>query len=172
MPARVTFDANRISIACRKFWPFLIFGGIWLVLWSLGGVIAFSEMIRHKSGPPGGVLAAAIVAWALADLCVAIFWLWFAFGREVITISEGKLVVRNEILGHGRNKTFPLPHVTKLRASGLFGSLYTWSGMFKIYGLSEGVIAFECDGRTHRFGKLLDENEAQEIVRELRNRIG
>jgi len=100
------------------------------------------------------------------------FWLWFAFGKEVIAVSEGELLPRIEILGRGRNKTFPLARIRNLRASGLFGSLYNWSGMLRIYGLSDGVIAFECDGRTYRFGKLLEENEAQEIVRELRNRIG
>ena len=172
MSSRIKLDGNRISIASRKFWPFLIFGGIWLVVWSLGGILAFAEMIGHKSGPPWGVLAAAIVAWVIADLCVAVFWLWFAFGKEVITVSEGELLLRYEILGRGRNKTFPLAQVTNLRASGLFGSLNTWSGMLRIYGLTDGVIAYECDGRTYRFGRLLEENEAQEIVRELRNRIG
>jgi len=38
--------------------------------------------------------------------------------------------------------------------------------------LSGGVIAFDCDGQTHRFGKLLEEDEAQEIIKQLRSRIG
>ena len=33
-------------------------------------------------------------------------------------------------------------------------------------------IAFDCDGQTHRFGKLLEEDEAKEIVKHLRSRIG
>lgn len=125
-----------------------------------------------QPGSPWGVLLAAIIGWAAVGLCVAFFWLWFAFGKEVVTTIENKLVLRNEILGHGRSKVFSLARATNLRASGLFGSFFTWSGVFKIYGLSGGVIAFECDGQTHRFGKLLEEDEAQEIVKQLRSRIG
>ena len=57
-----------------------------------------------------------------------------------------------------------------LRAGGLFGSFFTWSTMLKVYGLSGGVIAFECGGRTDRSGKLPEENEALEIVRQLGGR--
>ena len=172
MSSRITVDGNRISITSRKVWPLLTFWGIWLAVWAVGGTTAFYSLILEKPGSPLGVLLAAIIGWAAVGLCVAFFWLWFAFSKEVVTTIENKLALRNEILGHGRSKVFSLARVTNLRASGLFGSFFTWSGMFKIYGLSGGVIAFECDGQTHRFGKLLEEDEAQEIVKQLRSRIG
>lgn len=169
--SRVVLDDNRISIASRKFWFFLIFWGIWLVIWIVGGVAALVALLHDKSQPRLAVLVAAFIAWAVAGLCVALFWLWFACGREVINVAEGKLILRNEILGRGRSEVFPLAQVSNLRACGLFGSFYTWSAMLQVYGLSGGMIAFECGGRTHRFGKLLEEGEASEIVKELRSRI-
>lgn len=171
MSSRITLDAKRISIASKKVWPLVIFWGIWLAIWTAGGITALCEVVLEKSGPSLGVLLAAIIGWAVVGLCVAFFWLWFAFGKEVVTIIEDQLILRNEILGRGRARVFPLAQVTDLRASGLFGSFFTWSAMLKIYGLSGGVIAFECEGRPHRFGKLLEEGEAQEIVKQLRSRI-
>lgn len=141
-------------------------------MWGLGGTVAVYEVLRDKSGPPLAFLSVWLIAWAVVGLGAALFWLWFAFGREVVTIIEGQLILRNEILGRGRTRVFPLPQVTNLRSSGLFGSFFTWSGMLKIYGLSGGVIAFECGGCPHRFGKLLEEDEAQEIVKQLRSRVG
>ena len=172
MSSRITVDGDRVSIASRKFWPLLIFWGIWLAIWTVGGITAFYSLVLEKLRSPLGVLLAAIIGWSAVALCVAFFWLWFAFGKEVVSTTEDKLILRNEILGHGRSKVFPLERVMNLRASGLFGSFFTWSGMFKIYALSGGVIAFDCDGQTHRFGKLLEEDEAQEIIKQLRSRIG
>ena len=149
----------------------MIFWGIWLGLWAVGGIAGFSGVILENSRPPLVILSVALIAWAAVGLWVASFWLWFAFGKEVITIAEGKLILRNEILGHGRSKEFPLARVKDLRASGLFGSFFAWSGVLKVYGLSGGVIAFEFEGGSHRFGKLLEEDEAREVVKELRNRI-
>lgn len=171
MSSRIIVDGNRIYIASKKVWPLVIFWGIWLVMWSVGGIAAFIEVMRDKPGPPLAFSSAFLIVWAVVGLGAALFWLWFAFGREIITVTEDKLTLRNEILGYGRDEVFPLARVTNLRASGLFGSFYTWSAMLKIYGLTGGVVAFECDGRTHRFGKLLEETEADEIVKQLRNQI-
>lgn len=172
MSSRITVDAKRISIASKKVWPLVIFWGIWLAIWAVSGITVLCGLVLEKFRPPLGSLLAAIIGWAAVGLGVAFFWLWFAFGKEVVTTTEENLILRNDILGRGRNRVFPLAQVTNLRAGGLFGSFFAWSGMLKIYGLSGGVIAFECDGRTHRFGKLLEEDEAQEIVKQLRSRIG
>jgi hypothetical protein len=109
-----------------------------------------------------------LVFWAAAGLWTAYVCLWMAFGRELVTVSYGNLILKMDILGYGRSKVFPVSQVLNLRASGLFGSfLQGWSGTWNAYGLSGGVIAFESGGKTHRFGIQLEEDEAQEVVAQL-----
>ncbi len=109
-----------------------------------------------------------LVFWGAAWLWTAYVWLWMAFGKELVTISYGNLVLRMDILGYGRSKVFPVSEVSNLRASGLFGSpLRGWSRAWDAYGLSGGVIAFDSGGKTHRFGVQLEEDEAQHVVAQL-----
>lgn len=103
------------------------------------------------------------------ELFVPYAWLWNAFGKEVVTVRVGTLVLKRDILGFGRSRVFPVSEISHLRASGLFGSSFLrgWAGGLNYWGLSGGVIVFESGGKTHRFGIHLEEDEARHVVEEL-----
>ncbi len=152
----------------------LIFLSIWFAFWTVGGVTAVLFLLHPDSGPPVLIMVFWLIVWAAAELSVAYIWLWSAFGKELVTVGNGNLVLKKDILGYGRAKVFPVSQVSNLRASGLFGSFlqgWGWSGMAKFYGLSGGVIAFESGGKTHRFGIQLEEDEARQVAAELANHL-
>ena len=161
----------QISIASKKIRAMLILLPVWLAGWTLGGILAFWQLMHADAEIPAIAMSLWLVAWAAGELGASYLWLWSAFGKEILTVSNGNLVLKTDILGHGKSKVFPVSQITNLRASGLFGSFHNWSGMAKFYGLSGGVIVFESEGRTFRFGKLLEEDEAQQVVYELANHL-
>jgi len=105
-----------------------------------------------------------LVFWAAAWLWAAYALLWNVFGKELVTVDSGNLVLKMDFLGYGRSKVFPVSQVSSLRASGLFGSDLQRSSATWAWGLGGGVITFESGGKTHRFGIQLEESEAQEVV--------
>lgn len=120
------------------------------------------------SGQPALFMVLWLVGWAFGELFVPYAWLWNAFGKEVVTVRVGTLVLKRDILGFGRSRVFPVSEISHLRASGLFGSfLLGWAGGLNYWGLSGGVIVFESGGKTHRFGIHLEEDEARQVVAEL-----
>ena len=165
--SRLTADGYQVSIASKKSWPTLLFLPLWLAGWTVvGGLVARS--LQHPDWPLSLFMVLWLVLWVAGGLRAAYAWLWMAFGKELVTVSYGNLVLKMDILGYGRSKIFPVSEVSNLRASGLFGSLLRgWSGARDPYGLSGGVIAFESGGKTHKFGIQLEEHEAQDVVARL-----
>jgi hypothetical protein len=113
-------------------------------------------------------MAVWLVLWAAGWLWTAYVWLWSAFGKEVVTVGYGDLILKRDILGCGRRRVFPVSEVSNLRARDLRGAApQRRSGPQSLFDLSGGVIAFDSGGQTHRFGIQLGDNEAQEVVARL-----
>jgi len=143
---------------------------IWFAGWTVGGVLAIRSLLHpgfFRPQPPDLFMAVWLVFWAAAEVWVAYALLWNAFGKELVTVGHGHLILKMDILGCGRSKVFPVSQVLNLSARGLFGSALQRSSRTWMWGLGGGVIAFESGGKTHRFGMWLEEEEAQEVVAQL-----
>lgn len=168
LTSRLTADGYQISIASKKNWWMLLFLPLWLAGWTQGGVLEIRSLLDPHSGQPALFMVLWLVLWAFAELFVAYAWLWNAFGKEVVTVRLGNLVLKRDILGFGRSRLFPVSEISHLRSSGLFGSFRLgWAGTLNFWGLSGGMIAFESGRKTHRFGIHLEEDEATQVVAEL-----
>jgi hypothetical protein len=166
-----TPDGYRMTIAVKKFWPFVIFWGLWLVIWLVSIVAVGVAMFdSSQDRPPIPVAILALFGMAILGGAISCVWLWMAFGKEVVTVSNGSLVLSKDVLGFSgfaRTRRFDVAQMQNLRSSGLFGSFRNWSGMLKFYGINGGVVAFESGGKTYRFGIQLEEDEARQVVQDL-----
>ncbi len=153
-----------IQIRTRKNWWLVAFLPVWWIGWTAGGIAIFVALILGN--PLGGSLFSVIwlIMWVFSWAFTAYAWLWNAFGREIVAIDSEGLSIKRDVFGIGPTKTLSPNDISKLRASGLFGNLYTWSGAMAYWGLSGGVIAFDLQGTTHRFGLQLEEQEAHAVV--------
>lgn len=174
MTSRPTADGYQISIASKKLWSALLFGPVMVVLWALGAVLVVGLQSKPGVRPPDLfsdlIMAFWWIFWAAWGLGVAYVWLWVAFGKELVTVRYGNLVLKKDILGFGRSKAFPVSSVSNLRASGPFGSRVVRC-QIDVYAFRGGVITFESGGKTHRFGIQLEEGEAREVVAQLAERL-
>jgi hypothetical protein len=174
MTNRITYleqgSTLEIRIPTRKLGGFLVFLPVWLAGWTAGGVAMLIALI--SGNPVGGIGFAVLwlVMWACGWLFTTYAWLWMAFGREIIRAGEGGvLTVKRDVFGLGSTKTFPIHAISDLRAAGLFGNPYSWSASMSHWGLSGGTVAFDHDGKTHRFGIHLEEDEARAVAERLRS---
>jgi hypothetical protein len=166
-----TPGGHRVTIAVKKFWPTVIFLGFWLAIWLASIVaIAWATVESPHDLPPFPVDVLVFLSMAVFGVVVLCCWLWQTFGREVVTVANGSLVLSKDVLGFSsfaRTRRFDIAQIQNLRASGLFGSFQNWSGMLKVYGINGGVVAFESGDKTHRFGIHLEEDEARQVVQDL-----
>lgn len=159
---------SEVRIAAARNWFVLLFLPVWLVGWTVGGIMVGLVQIRGGAPDWDGFIYIWLALWLIAAGLALYLWLWNAFGNEVVRIGGSALSLKRDILGLGVRRSFPITGVSNLRAAGLFGSLHSWSYGMAWYGLSPGVVAFEHEGKTHRFGIQLEEQEAHELVEALK----
>jgi hypothetical protein len=150
--------------APRHLWT-LVFLPIWLAFWTFGGFAAIRQFVSDPTSR--GFLGIWLIAWLVAELLASYVWLWMAFGKEIIAVWQGALSLKRDIGGWGRAKLLRLHECRNLRASGSFGSPFSFSESLRFWGVSGGTIAVDHQGRVIRFGIGLEETEAQAVVREL-----
>jgi hypothetical protein len=97
--------------------------------------------------------------------------LWNTFGSEVVWVTSRTLSVKRDLFGFGRTTAFSAESICNMRAVGVFGRPPVWSYNFALYGFGPGVVAFEQDRRTRRFGMQLEEGEARQLVERLRQHL-
>ncbi len=163
-----TVDGYQLTIPAKRYWVFRIFGTLWLVAW-WGSTVALIVASFHGGlqGAPVGLMILVLLVWIAFSALYSYWILWQIAGKEIITIGNGQMTIKRDLLGFGGTRAYPVAQIRNLRASGLFGSFYNWSGMMKFYGFNGGVVAFEYGDTTQRFGVHLEESEAHQVVENL-----
>lgn len=167
----------RIVIPVRRHLFIILFLGFWLLGWAFGEVMAGAALVCHAggvdcgpfhpTGPEGGAslfLLVWLLAWTVGGGAALLAWVWVAFGREIVTVTDRALTVRKDVLGRGREREHDMAHVRDLRVSLAPFNPWDPSGALRMWGVGGGTIAFDYGARTVRFGGGLDEAEARQIV--------
>jgi hypothetical protein len=157
--ATVVRDATglRITIPVKRSWLVSLFLTGWLGLWGVGGGTTLLRTLRGERGDDWFTLA-FLAIWAVGSVHGAYAWLWQLAGQEIVTVRPSSLVLRREIFGFGRSREFELRHVRDLRVTASSAGARVW-------GLATGPLAFGYGSRTYRFGGGVDEAEARDLVR-------
>jgi hypothetical protein len=97
---------------------------------------------RKSPGPstPRAFITLWLAGWLLGEVWAIYSWLWSGFGKEIVTIREGALSIRRDILGYGRTRSFPIGNVSNLRASGFFPSDSYWDNYLVQLKLAGGTV--------------------------------
>jgi hypothetical protein len=163
-------EGLEIVIPARRNLIALLFLGIWLAGWVTGELTALAELLAGSPKGPEGFLLLWLTLWTIAGALAAYTWLWMLVGKERILMGTSSLRMKRDILGLGRTRTFALFRIRNLRvASGPAGPRDAAAAL-RLAGLSGGLIAFEYEGKTLRFGLSLDPVEAQMIVERMKQR--
>jgi len=146
----------------RKWYPILLLS-IFIAAWVYGLI----SIVRQGHNKGGGLpLPYAVLAMNVGVGLVTYALFWQVLGREVIIVNGQWLKTRREIGRWGRTHEYMLAQIRDLRAAQGNEQPSFASGM------SGGTsIAFDYGAKTYRFGRDIDEAEAKEIVKTIKNRF-
>ena len=151
----------RIVIPAKRRWPQILGLLVFLVAW-IYGIISITRQHSNQEMPSNVSIAVMIVFSGLVFYTL----LWHLVGKEIVTVDGQWLKTRREIGRWGRTHEYMLAQIRDLRASQGHEQPRFSSGM------SGGTsIAFDYGAKTYRFAVELDEAEAKEIVRTIKNRF-
>lgn len=123
------------------------------------------EILSNPSPEPGMIVLVVVFAVLLMLLLAfSIIWLaWTLWGKEVVSIEREQLVVRYRIGPAKIERSYRLNQMEKLRLA------LERNPIVSI--MKGGNIAFDFQGKTHRFGWTLIEEDAEDLVDALRPRL-
>jgi hypothetical protein len=141
-------DGLRVSVKVKRDWWERLFYGFWLFGWTIGemavaGVLLSKTVVTVDDS----FLVVWLVGWTVAGSVVWGRWLWQMWGRRELLVGPTTLTLRNTVLGQSRSRAFDLARVSKVRG----------------VEAQQGV-AFDCDGKTYKFGGGLDQSTQQRLI--------
>jgi hypothetical protein len=130
--------------------------------------------------PPFFAVAPILIIWMAGFLFEGFDLLWQLVGREVVKIEDNRISIRHEVLGLGFTRTIPFAKIdavflSRYKSASLLYTLFhrgLWFFNFEHgrIGVNSGKTWF---GRinTVRFGSILDDSEAREIIAVIHKRF-
>jgi hypothetical protein len=137
----------------------------WLAAWLLCGVAFVLELIRTEDTAIRGFLAVVMGFWGYFLVRVGKIYFWRKIGREEITITEGKLTIRNAMGKAGKLQVFALETISDL------GTLpYNQKNIFQFmerafWSLGGETIGFKSGKKKIILGKQLPERDSRDLCR-------
>ncbi len=160
-----------ITVRASRNWFIIPFIGVWLTLWTFGGVAAFGQLF---SGEAQLFLAFWLVGWAVGWLFAASWLGWQLGGKLGVAVQAQAMTYHWAMPLVSRTKRYDAQQVKKLRAG---RSMWPWGGGFMnvsyppFFPTTQGSVQFDYGGRTMNLMPGLDEAEGQQIVDWLNQRL-
>ena len=154
----VSEEAEGVRISIPSKWSaIIVFLGVWLTFWTIGGVSAARSLQRHFNL----FLCFWLVGWTVGELAVTYAILYVIGGKEVIFANSETLTCKTQIFGLGLAKSYVVREMRNLRFQPATGA-----------GKSRRAsrIAFDYGAKTITFGADLDEVEAVALIGRIRQR--
>lgn len=161
-------EGLEIVIPARRNLAAVLFLGLWLIGWLMGALDAVARIGRDLTSDP--VLFIWLVVWLVGGSVAGFFWLWMLVGKERILMGSGTLSIKRDVAGLGFARRYGLSRIRNLRVMLRPTGPRDFGATARAIGLTGGAIAFECEGKTIRFGASLDEVEARAIVERMKQR--
>lgn len=111
-----------ITVRASRNWFIIPFIGVWLTLWTFGGVEAFGQLV---SGGAQLFLAVWLVGWAIGWLVAASCLGWQLGGKLRVAVQEQAMIYHWAMPFVSKTKRYDAQQVKKLRVG---RSMRPWGG--------------------------------------------
>jgi hypothetical protein len=156
-----------IRIKARRQVFALLFLPVWLTGWTVGGVVAISQVLHEFSL----FLCLWLCGWAVGWVFAAGTIAWMLMGAETVRVVGKDLELGTEIGPWKRNKLYQGAQLRDLRAAPANPlANFQMSGPF-MRQMQGGAVQFTYGARTVRLAAGLDEAEGKLIVERLKKAL-
>lgn len=178
-----TINGFEITIKSGNLGCLSIFLVVWLSGWTYGGYEAWKAFISLVTGAGKEPISILVIlfllvwlsGWFAGEVIVTYILLWGFFGREIITVHQGVMKVKNDIAGIGWTRTFNVNMIKDMMINVVttnkpFEVKADFRSEKKKFG-GIGLINFGYEGKTCRFCMSADKNDAEQVLTELKKAL-
>jgi hypothetical protein len=138
---------------------------IWIVLWTIGGLIVVSQLFKDYSREEKLFLGVWVCFWIYFEHLTVHAWLWKKFGIEKIVINKENMSYSRKIKSYGKVQTFNKASIIDLRPAQESDKSIITSLNNSYWNIGGEKIAFNYNSKEIRIGLKLDKKETPEILK-------
>lgn len=143
----------------------------WLILWSVGGLIVLSQYFLLTDPNTKIAIIVWLCFWLYFEWKILNAYLWRRAGKEIIKIRENKLQYKRDISGKGKVKTYATDYIKDLRITEPKENSFFESLNNSYWVIAGEKLAFDYYGTEIKLGIQLDDKEAKELLKVIKNVI-
>lgn len=144
---------------------------VWLLAWSVCGVIVFANYFTLTDQNSKLFIIIYLSFWLYFEISIARAYAWKRWGKEKLWIKNGVLHYQREVNKRGKIQEYNLDLVSKLRLIELKATRFanTINQSFWVKGGER--LEFTSQSKTVRLGMQLSDDEAQTVLKEVNHFI-
>lgn len=141
---------------------------IWFLLWSLSGIIIFSQYFLLTDPDTKTVLIVWMGFWAYFEYKIFTAYRWRKFGKEIIKIRNGNFSYKRDVSGKGKIKEYRIDLIKNLRYIKSQENSFFENLNDSYWVIANEKLAFDHNGAEIKFGLQLDESDAKALLKRIR----
>jgi hypothetical protein len=144
---------------------------IYLALWSLSGIIVFSQYLLIPDRDTKLALLVWMAFWAYFEYKIFKAYMWRKFGVEKIKLRNGSFLYKRDRAGKGKIKDYDYDFIKELRLVVPKENSFFENINNSYWVIAGEKLAFDYNGREIKFGIQLDEADAKALLKLLGKEI-
>lgn len=137
----------------------------WLVLWTLGGVIVFSQSFTITDPNTKTAVIVWMGFWVYFEYKITTAYLWRRKGKEVIKLRNNKLLYKRDFSGRSKFKIYQVDYIKDLRITEAKENSFMESLNNSYWVIAGEKLVFDYYGKEIKFGIQLDNDDAKAILK-------
>lgn len=143
----------------------------WFFLWTLSGVIVFSQFFLIHDEKTKVALMIWMGFWAYFEYKIFTAYMWRKFGVEKIKLREHKFFYKRDVAGRGKINVFEFDFIKDLRIIEKKNNSFFDNLNHSYWVVAGECLAFDYYGKEIKLALQIDEKEATELYQLLKNEI-
>ncbi len=143
----------------------------WLFLWSVSGVIVFTQLFLGYDESTKVFLIVWLGFWAYFEYKIITAYMWRKFGLEKLKLRDDKLMYKRDIAGKGKIKVFEYDFIKDFRIIDKKENSFMDSLNNSFWVIGGERIAFDYYGKEIRLALQVDTDEAKGLYKLLKGKL-
>lgn len=168
-----TDEEFEVSIGPSRKMSSLIFFSVLAIGWIVATLAALGEYLNTGNALGQPLTWMRLFWWLVFGLAIKYPTLILLVGREILTIKDGKLYIKNQILSWSiGTRKLALDRIQDVRLFEYKGSALSLEFSWIKWGVGGGMIAILYPNkRIFQFGRLISEKEAEKIIGQIKKHL-
>ena len=144
---------------------------VWFILWTISGMIVFTQFFVPTSRDVKVWYAVWMAFWAYFEYKASVLLSYRRKGKEILQFSESGFTFRRDINGRGIDKVYERAEIKNIRTVDFKDKKVIARVQPLYWNMGYETVLFDYKGKEEALGLQLTEEEAQQVVKIMKQRL-